>query len=65
MQIYKPMPAPPAKIGTVQRVVNHPSDIQPPYPSHVLILHLFPGQKTVPGTCEKIGFTDFSTAHFQ
>jgi hypothetical protein len=23
------------------------------------------GGKTVSGTCEKIGFTDFSTTHFQ
>jgi hypothetical protein len=22
-------------------------------------------EKSVPGTCEKIGFTDFSTTHFQ
>jgi hypothetical protein len=30
----------------------------------VLNIHLW-GRKTVPGTCEKIGFTDFSTTHFQ
>jgi hypothetical protein len=24
-----------------------------------------PGLERVPGTCEKIGFTDFSTTHFQ
>ena len=37
---------PRTKIGPVQRVVNHPSDINPLHPSPAAILHLFPGQQT-------------------
>ena len=64
---------------TTSEIILHP-DLSLPRDSQNTFLHTFqvpflgpppfpdtasPLEKTVPGTCEKIGFTDFSTTHFQ